>query len=69
MSDLCFAGMAGCVPPNVRQTCAQGNLVYSRPMTKLLLLLLLVTGLVAGCASEPSGSREFIPGQGWVPTE
>jgi len=36
-------------------------------MKRMLLLLLLVSGLFAGCASEPSGSREFIPGRGWVP--
>jgi hypothetical protein len=30
----------------------------------LLLLAMLVLALVAGCQS-PSGSREYIPGQGW----
>jgi hypothetical protein len=34
------------------------------------LVLVLVTVLsVAGCASKPSGSRQFIPGKGWVPTD
>ncbi len=37
-------------------------------MVKICMLLLLALALVAaGCASEDSGSREFIPGQGWVP--
>jgi len=30
----------------------------------LLLLLLVSVALLAGCKSS-SGSREFIPGQGW----
>jgi len=39
-------------------------------MTKLcLLLLLLAVAMVGGCVTEPSGSREFIPGKGWEPTE
>jgi hypothetical protein len=39
-------------------------------MSKTVLLLLLVSLLAAaGCASKPSGSREFIPGKGWVPTD
>ncbi len=39
-------------------------------MSKLCLLLLLAAALVAaGCASEHSGSREFIPGKGWVPND
>jgi len=39
-------------------------------MSKLCLLLLLVTVLMAaaGC-STPSGSREYIPGRGWVPND
>jgi hypothetical protein len=38
-------------------------------MSKLCLLLLLATLLaVAGCASH-SGSREYIPGKGWVPND
>ena len=38
-------------------------------MTKMLMLLLVVGGLLAGCTAQNSGSREFIPGKGWVPTE
>jgi len=40
-------------------------------MSKLCLLLLLAGLLVAagtGCATH-SGSREFIPGKGWVPND
>ena len=37
-------------------------------MKKFLLLILLVsmTVVVSGCKTH-SGSREFIPGKGWVP--
>ena len=38
-------------------------------MTKLALMLMLVLLLAAattGCKTK-SGSREFIPGRGWVP--
>jgi hypothetical protein len=39
-------------------------------MSKLCLFLLLALTLIAaGCASTPSGSREYIPGQGWVPAK
>jgi hypothetical protein len=35
-------------------------------MSKIFLGLLLVLSLVAaGCQSKP-GSREFIPGKGWI---
>ncbi|MEI6394878.1 MAG: hypothetical protein WCT12_27700 [Verrucomicrobiota bacterium] len=40
-------------------------------MSKLCLLLLLAGLLVAvgtGCKTH-SGSREFIPGKGWVPND
>jgi hypothetical protein len=40
-------------------------------MSKLCLLLLLVGLLFAvgtGC-STPSGSRDYIPGKGWVPND
>jgi len=38
-------------------------------MSKLCLLLLLAGLLLAsGCASH-SGSREYIPGKGWVPND
>jgi hypothetical protein len=38
-------------------------------MRNLLLALALIAVLVsaAGCSSPNEGSREFIPGQGWVP--
>lgn len=40
-------------------------------MSKFCLLLLLATLLLgaAGCASQHSGSREYIPGKGWVPND
>jgi uncharacterized protein YcfL len=40
-------------------------------MSKLCLLLMLAALLLVmvGCASPPSGSREYIPGKGWVPTD
>jgi len=38
-------------------------------MRNLLLALTLITVLIlaAGCSSANQGSREFIPGKGWVP--
>jgi len=50
--------------------CSGDNLDYSFPMKKLcawLLLAVLVLG-VAGCKSS-SGSRDYIPGKGWVPND
>ena len=40
-------------------------------MAKICFLLLLVVAVLAmtGCASSNSGSREFVPGQGWVPVQ
>jgi len=40
-------------------------------MSKLCLLVLLAGLLLAaaGCASQHSGSREYIPGRGWVPND
>jgi len=40
-------------------------------MTRTLLLLTLVLALLvsAGCCTKNSGSREFIPGKGWVPNK
>jgi hypothetical protein len=36
-------------------------------MSKLCLIFALLLALaVAGCASKPSGSREYIPGKGWI---
>jgi len=45
------------------------SLPYSFSMSKVCLLLLLAAALLAaGCGSAPpSGSRQFVPGQGWVP--
>jgi hypothetical protein len=38
-------------------------------MSKICLILVLVALVAAaGCASH-SGSREFIPGKGWVPND
>ena len=40
-------------------------------MRKLLLLILLLAAVAfgaSGCKTE-SGSKEFIPGKGWVPTD
>ncbi|HON06901.1 MAG TPA: hypothetical protein PLW02_02245 [Verrucomicrobiota bacterium] len=40
-------------------------------MKKLIIVLLLfalVAGISTGCKSS-SGSREFIPGKGWVPVK
>ena len=38
-------------------------------MSKICALLALVLALAAaGCACPNTGSREFIPGKGWVPT-
>ena len=44
---------------------------YCARMKKILLLALLAllaVSLNSGCKSH-SGSREFIPGKGWVPTK
>ena len=38
-----------------------------RNLILLLLLGLAVALLAGGCASD-KGSREYIPGKGWVPT-
>jgi hypothetical protein len=36
-------------------------------MSKYLLLILLAALLaVVGCASPSSGSREYVPGKGWI---
>jgi hypothetical protein len=40
-------------------------------MTKFLVLLVLALGLVlagTGCKSS-SGSRDYVPGKGWVPND
>jgi hypothetical protein len=41
-------------------------------MSKVWMLVLLLAALMAGavgCKTHQSGSREFIPGKGWVPTD
>ena len=39
-------------------------------MVKYVILLLLGVALIVGAVGcqSPSGSREYIPGTGWVPT-
>jgi hypothetical protein len=52
------------------QACRGGNLDYFALMIKAMLVLLVAVTLVvamSGCKS--SGSREFIPGKGWVPND
>jgi hypothetical protein len=52
---------------NMHHTCPGDNLDYSSAMKKLcawLLLAVLVLG-VAGCKTS-SGSRDYIPGKGWI---
>jgi len=35
---------------------------------KIVILFVLAASLaLAGCKTDQSGSREFIPGKGWVP--
>jgi hypothetical protein len=34
----------------------------------LILLLSLLAVTFTACSTQEKGSREFIPGQGWVPT-
>jgi len=41
-------------------------------MKKFLALILLAAvlgGGLAGCCHTQSGSKEFVPGQGWVPND
>jgi hypothetical protein len=54
----------------VAQSCRADNRDYIAAMTKIALCVLVVLALVvgSGCKSS-SGSREFIPGKGWVPTD
>lgn len=49
-------------------TCRHDKLEYSMVMKKIYALLLLaVVGLaLVGCQTYHSGSREFIPGKGWI---
>jgi hypothetical protein len=38
-------------------------------MSKLIVLLLLLAALVASGCKHHEGSREYIPGKGWVPND
>lgn len=39
-------------------------------MTKICVLILLLAALVVGVGCKThSGSRDFIPGKGWVPND
>ena len=52
---------------NLQHACGADNPVYAGGMKSLLWLVLLAVTLVAtGCQTD-KGSREFIPGKGWVP--
>jgi hypothetical protein len=52
---------------NLRHACGPDNPVYDCFMKPLLLLALLAVALAAtGCKTD-GGSREFIPGKGWMP--
>jgi hypothetical protein len=52
-------------------TCRGDKLEYSVSMKKLCaLLLLFVVGLaLTGCQTSHSGSREYVPGKGWIHTD
>jgi hypothetical protein len=52
------------------QTCLADKCDYIAHMSKLILLVALIAALivVAGCKSS-SGSRDYIPGKGWVPND
>lgn len=55
----------------MRQTCEGDKLGISLPgMKRVLICVLLVAMvvLVSGCCNG-TGSREFIPGKGWVPND
>ena len=56
----------------MRQTCAGDKQVLQFGMTRLLTLVVVAAAalclLASGCQTQ-SGSREFIPGKGWVPTD
>jgi hypothetical protein len=56
---------------NMYHACRANNPDYICGMSKLISILLLVAALAlaSGCCHKHSGSREFIPGKGWVPTD
>ena len=54
----------------LQQACAGGNAVYTKPMSKMILIATgAVLLLAASCQSTDTGHREFIPGKGWVPVK
>jgi hypothetical protein len=55
----------------MHHTCRRDKLDYSFGMKKLcvLFLLVVVACAVTGCKSSHSGSREFVPGKGWIHTD
>ena len=38
-----------------------------KKVVAVILLAAVLGGLLTGCCNTQSDSREFIPGQGWVP--
>jgi hypothetical protein len=64
-----LSGIAS-VAANLHHPCPARNLDYIRRMSKLVLLFLLAAALIvaSGCKTH-SGSREFMPGKGWVPND
>jgi hypothetical protein len=52
---------------NVGQTCLTRNLDYAAGMAKYIVLFLVTLLLALSGCSTPSGSREYVPGKGWVP--
>jgi hypothetical protein len=57
---------------NMPQACRADKLVYIVGMKKILLLLVLLlvaVGVGTGCKSSHSGSREYVPGKGWLHTD
>jgi len=53
-------------------TCPGDKLVYSIGMKKICVLFLIMVAtaaLLTGCKSSHSGSREFVPGKGWLYTD
>ena len=52
---------------NLQHACEADNPVYARAMKRFLLLVVVATTLtLIGCKTD-GGSREFIPGKGWMP--
>lgn len=52
----------------MRQACAPDKLDYAGRMVKVVLVALALAALIlgsTGCASH-SGSREYVPGKGWI---